>query len=111
VGSLTKCLPPASLAGFPSKESCQQAGRTSRGGGRNRTAVRGFAGVKVGFAAVRFETDLQVRHRESSKGFARVRVVPRYVRGMKPPWCDRLDRSGRGFHAPLLQIATVAKQS
>ena len=33
---------------------------TTRGGGRNRTAVRGFAGTLLGSVAVRLGTSLQV---------------------------------------------------
>ena len=54
-----------------------------RGGGRNRTAVRGFAGANTWFAMVRSSAYVQFRERVSSDRFAPVRGMPQYLRGIK----------------------------
>ncbi len=54
-----------------------------RGGGRNRTAVRGFAGAKEAFMAVRLCRSFQIRVRTGPNQCTPVRDMPRYLRGMK----------------------------
>ena len=59
----------------------------------------------MGFAAVRFEIDLQVRHRESSKGFARAQGVS--SDGDTSNGVLKVSGSGSGSGSPSEDLSTV----
>ena len=101
-GTKQDCIDPVTVPSGPARRrnARQPLNREHPGGGgRNRTAVRGFAGANTWFATVRPGANIQFRVRTSSNRFAPIQGMPRYLRGMKPD-SDDLSMSQALFTTP-----------